>query len=191
MLISQEMARVLQILFFAMLVCGGDRNDSSIALGKTTRVVGFRFVLPGEDEPDSPMPSGFSLIDQSGELDLALLSELKVKEANLTAAQRDSLVAAVYGDHQITSAAACYDPHHIFVFYDENDRIINLIEICFGCLNILTYPELDETQWLHHDFRVLARLCDEVGIGMASGTAEDLILFWDESRRLGSKPNEG
>ncbi len=190
------MARVLQILFFALVVSGCDRNDlsssgASIASEDVTRVVAFRFVLPGEDAPDTPMPSGFSLIDQSGKLDLTLLSELKVKEADLTIDQRDRLVAAVYGEHPVTSAAACYDPHHIFVFYDENGQIINLVEICFGCLNVHTYPELEETQWRRHDFRSLARLCDEIGIGMTSRTAEDLIRFWDESDRLGSKPNGG
>ena len=179
-----------------MIVCGCCRNtsptsDRSTALEDATRVVGFRFVLPGEGNTNLPRQSGFSLMTQSGDLDLKLLDELKVKEAILTDEQRDRLVAAVYGDHPVTSSAACHDPHHIFIFYDESDRITNVVEICFACLSIRTHPGLEESQWRHHDFRSLARLCDEIEIGMTSGTAEEKIQFWDEINRLGSRLKTG
>jgi hypothetical protein len=187
---------MLQILFFAVVVCGCERKSSSTTeisnvQPQGARVVGFRFVLPGEDTPDMVRESGFSLIDRSGELNQGMLDELKVKESILTVEQVEQLNDAIYGEHPKTSSAACYDPHHIFVFYDEDDQIVNSIEICFSCLNINTSPELQETQWSKHDFRSLARLCDEIGIGMTSRTAEDLIQFWDETDRLGSKPNGG
>ena len=30
-------------------------------------------------------------------------------------------------------AAACYDPRHAILFYDENDKIFGHIEMCFDC----------------------------------------------------------
>jgi len=30
-------------------------------------------------------------------------------------------------------AAACYDPRHAILFYDENDKIFGYIEVCFDC----------------------------------------------------------
>ncbi|MGL2964461.1 hypothetical protein ACSVH2_11630 [Flavobacterium sp. RSB2_4_14] len=30
-------------------------------------------------------------------------------------------------------AAACYDPRHAILFYDENDKIFGYIELCFDC----------------------------------------------------------
>ena len=186
------MMRVKLVLILSALLCGCDRDSSSdeakaSTLAKDSRVVGYRFAPPGSDDPDIPRESGFTLIDRSGVLDQSLLNELKVKEAVLTAEQVDRLNAAVYGEHPATSAAACYDPHHIFVRYGEHDEIVSIIEVCFSCLNIHTSPELEEDQWRHHDFRSLARICDEIGIGMTSRTAEDLIKFWDESDRLGSQ----
>ena len=192
MTLSKEMKSIAIILFLGALLCGCDRNSSSAEKISPTqthgaRVVGFRFALPGDDTPNIPIESGFTLIDHSGGLNQVLLNELKVEEAVLTAEQVDRLNAAVYGEHPSISAAACYDPHHIFVFYDDHEKVVSSIEICFSCLNIHTFPGLEENQWRHHDFRSLARLCDEIGIGIGSQTAEDLIEFWDESDRLGSE----
>lgn len=182
------MVRQLLILIFAVILTGCNSNEQATSVeAQGARVIGYRFMIPGDDKPNLPRESGFSLISQAGQLNQELLNELKVKEAQLTASQVIRLHEMVYGDHPSTSAAACYDPHHIFVFYDDDGEIKNTIEICFSCLNIHTSPELEESQWRRHDFRSLARLCDEIGIGMTSRSAEDLILFWEESERLGKK----
>ena len=186
------MIRLALFLFLGTLICACDQNSSSDVAkphteAQVARVVGYRFALPGDDTTNTPRESGFTLIDNSGTLNQDLLNELKVKDAILTTEQVDRLNFAVFGEHPMTSAAACYDPQHIFVRYDEHGKIVSSIEICFSCLNIHTSPELEEDQWRQHDFRSLARLCDEIGIGMTSKTAEDLIKFWDESDRLGSE----
>ena len=188
------MNHLFHILFLTLILCGCERKDSpqesSVSEALGARVIGYRFSIPGNDEPNTPRESGFSLINRSGALDQDLLRELKVKEALLTDDQVERLGKAVYGVHPVTNAAACYDPHHIFVFYDENGNVAKSVEICFSCLNIQTSPGLQESQWKRHDFRNLARLCDEIGIGMTSKTAEDFIKFWDSIDRLGSFKNE-
>jgi hypothetical protein len=56
--------------------------------------------------------------------------------------------------------------------------------VCFGCINLHAQPDVGEPKWARHDFRELARLCDEVGIGMVSGTAKEQIRIWDERDKL-------
>lgn len=151
---------------------------------KKARVVAYRFALPGDGESELPVESGFSLIDRNGRVDLATLDKLKQAKATLPPGQVHRLVDAVYGRNEKTGAAACYDPHHIFLFYDDSDSLINVVEICFSCTNLHAEPQIEELQWWRHDFRELARICDEVGIGMASGSAEDMIRLWDERDEL-------
>ncbi|WBV52897.1 hypothetical protein [Chryseobacterium gambrini] len=44
--------------------------------------------------------------------------------------------------HVITmfSQSGCFSPRNAIVFYDENDRIFEIIEICFECGNVESYP---------------------------------------------------
>lgn len=156
-----------------------EANFEGVSL-KSARVVGYRFALPGDDNQGAVMESGFSLITRDGALDIAALEDLEVKQAILTPDQVTRLVDAVYGVHEETGAAACYDPHHIFLFYDSSDTLFHVIEVCFGCTNLHAQPKIAESQRWRHDFRELARICEETGIGMASGTAEDQIRLWDE-----------
>lgn len=36
--------------------------------------------------------------------------------------------------------AKCYEPHHAFVFYDENDKVVASSDVCFLCEGIRFYP---------------------------------------------------
>lgn len=127
-----------------------------------------------------PIETGFSLITKDGKLDIATLKSLKVAQATLTRDQVNRLVDSVYGPHSQAGAAACYDPHHIFLFYDKADVLINVVEVCFACINLHAQPQIKEAQWNRHDFRNLARICDEAGIGLTSRSAEEQILIWDQ-----------
>jgi hypothetical protein len=149
---------------------------------KAARVVAYRFALPGEGS-ELPMESGFSLITRDGKLDMATLKNLKLAQATLTPDLVSRLVDSVYGSHGEINPAACYDPHHLFLFYDTADLLINVVEVCFDCTGLNARPQIEEPQWYRHDFRELARICDEAGIGMTSGTAEDQIRFWVERDR--------
>jgi len=128
------------LLSFAFLGCGSrqasklangpievDAEQRSMASLLKLRVVAFRFALPDDEN--------FSLI-QDGEFDGGSLSKLKKKEAELTENQVETLVEAVFGSHKETSSAACYDPHHIFLFFNDSDKLIQVVEVCFSCTNL-------------------------------------------------------
>lgn len=157
-----------------------DRQPEKIDPANAGKVVGYRFALPGDDRPDLPVPSGFSLLNEAGEVDFALLEKLKQSEAVLSPGQAQTLNDAVHGDNPEWIGAACYDPHHIFISYDGSARVTGVVEVCFSCTKVRTYPDLAKARWWRHDFRELARLCDEIGIGLTSGTANEMIELWDE-----------
>jgi hypothetical protein len=199
------MKSLLFSTFCALLLCGCEKREvttaevvtvevlaetvpilssvPSMADLKAARVVAYRFATPNDGPADLPMESGFSLITDGG-LDLATLEKLKIAEATLTSGQVLRLVDAVYGPHKKFGPAACYTPHHLFLFHDSADTLIQAIEVCFGCINLHAQPDVGEPQWARHDFRELARLCDEIGIGVGSGTAEEQIRIWDERDKL-------
>ena len=186
------MIRHLIVAAWAVLLVGCDQRPAEQELVEVqsvkggaeallnARVVGYRFALPGEGNDEEAVDSGFSLLQEGGKIDLKLLQKLKKKEAPLDSDQVARLVGAVYGPHERRGPAACYDPHHIFLFFGDSNTLINAVEVCFSCTNLHAHPDVGESQWYRHDFRVLARLCDEIGIGMTSGTADNFIRVWDE-----------
>lgn len=136
------------------------------------RVVAHRF-------QDTAIES-FSMIE-GGRVDASRLESLSLAEAELDEDQIERLLDGTFNKEHQLQPAACYDPHHIFLFFDAEDRVVNAIEICFGCTNISTIPELTEGQWYRHDFRSLARLCEEIGIGLhETDSAEDFSKILDE-----------
>ncbi|MBP6784471.1 MAG: hypothetical protein KA152_11825 [Verrucomicrobiales bacterium] len=150
-------------------------------LKSADKVIGVRFEMPGEKENVSAA-SAFSLIGNDGEVDVRLLDRIGIKTAALNREQTSKLVAAVYGNHAETPAFLCYKPHHVFLFYDEDGELINTVEVCFDCIQIRTSPPVDETQPSGYDFKALALLCDEIGIGMSEGplTSDDFVRWWDK-----------
>ena len=168
-----------QLVEAPILIANSQIEMSSL---KASRVVAYQFALP-EDESGMPIETGFSLITKDGKLDIATLNNLKVAQATLTPDQVNRLVDSVYGPHRETGPAACYDPHHIFLFYDTSNKLINVVEVCFACINLRAQPQIEETQWYRHDFRELARICDEAEIGLTSRSAEEQIRIWDQDDR--------
>ena len=148
-------------------------------LSSVVRVVGMNFVQPDDGDANGLRPSGFSLLRPDGFLDTALLEEIKVKEAILSRDQIARLKTAVYEETEVFSAAACYDPHHIFIFYDGEDQIVNVVEVCFSCTSLQAFPELGESQWRRHDFRALLTLCEEIGI-LSGVEVDQYRILWDE-----------
>lgn len=149
----------------------------------TETVTAYRFSTPDEVE------SSWSLLTGDNQVDLGTLKKTTVASAQLTPGQTKKLLGCIFGDWERSGPAACYGPHHLFLFRDSTGKITQAIEVCFDCSNVYTSPALDEKQWNHHDLRGLARLCDEIGIGMVAGTAEDYIRMKDEGEK--EDDNEG
>lgn len=149
------------------------------------KVVGYRFW-----ERVGPMDFSFSLLSD-GRINRKELDRLKVKSAELTSAQVDTLVAGLLSESEKTFPAACYEPHHIFLFLDRDDQVLNAAEVCFDCCNIHLLPAIDESRWARHDFRSLAKLCEEIGIGMHETTAAEFIKMFDEQEAASEEETKG
>ena len=134
------------------------------------KVVGFRFRLPS-DGSQGPVPSGFSLL-KNGAVDAAQLEKLKQKSAELTPAQTSKLLAATNGK-EIIHPAACYDPHHLFLFYSGEETIVAAVEVCFNCTGIYATPGISKARWYRHDFAALARLADELSLWQEGRTVDE------------------
>ncbi len=59
---------------------------------------------------------------------------------NLNLDQISLLREAVTGSHPDHPAAGCFNPHHAFVFYDDQENIVGHIDICFRCSNYRKEP---------------------------------------------------
>lgn len=131
------------------------------------KIVAHRFTLPERSQ-------GFSMMSDS-RVNLTALKKLSVKSAELTAKQRTTFLSAALSKEVGLSPAACYDPHHIFLLYDKKGQLINAFEVCFSCTNVRALPDFKEEHWRHHDWKALAFLCDEIGIGLGADTAEQFV----------------
>lgn len=119
------------------------------------RVVGYQFANP------MGLGSPFSL--QQGKVNLDALPQLKRKEALLQSHQIASLLKGTFEDENPAAVhAACYDPHHIFIFY-SGDRCVGAIEICFSCSNCMCWPAAPKG--MSTSFSTLAAICKSLGLG--------------------------
>lgn len=150
-----------------------------------SKVIGYRFRIPGEDSKEA-VPSGFSLL-KKGSVDTALLERLAVKSVELRPEQIRKLTTAVNAK-EATSPAACYDPHHIFVFYSDTGAIVAAVEICFSCTGVSAIPGIAEPRWYRHDFLALAKLTDELGLWFERRTVKEWIAFRVERDAATKKP---
>lgn len=143
---------------------------------KYSKVIGYRFQLPS-DNAKHPVPSGFTLL-KKGAVDAVQLERFTIKSAELGQEHIQKLTAAVSAK-RITYPAACYDPHHIFVFYSETGTVVAAIEICFSCTGVAAIPAIAEPQWYRHDYAALAKLTDELGLWLGPPTVKDWIAERD------------
>ena len=148
------------------------------------KVIGYRFKLPSDDAKDSgPVPSGFSLLNKSG-VDTKQLAELTVKSVELTKQQIADLLRATFNPTHRVNPAACYDPHHIFIFYSDDGTALSAIEVCFSCTGIATTPDTPKSKWYRHDFVALARLTDALGLWLEHRT----VAQYEALRKEQDKP---
>jgi hypothetical protein len=134
-----------------------------------TKVVGHRFKADN--------PEGLSFLTDSA-VELTRLAEFSAASAELNQVQIQELLDATFQSQPGLPAAACYDPHHLFLFKDAADKVTHAIEICFECTNSSALPAFTDQQWQHHDFRRLYRLCED--LGLTDQPSSDFFRIWDE-----------
>lgn len=135
-------------------------------------VTGYRFKTDPAEEPFS------CIVHNQSRIDLGELAKRTEASAVLPAESIVELLDATFQKEEGLAAAACYEPHHLFLFRDNLGEITHAIEICFGCTNISALPPLPEGQWQRHDFRRLYKLCESEGL--ADQPAEDFFRIWDK-----------
>lgn len=65
--------------------------------------------------------------------------------------------------------AACFNPHHAFVFYDESGKIIAYVDLCFQCGNYRYHPDGFSRSI---DWGALESLVKELGMPIANSKWE-------------------
>ncbi len=97
------------------------------------KVVGYEF--------DDAKTLDGSLIGEGGFLDRELARCVQ-KQAGLGQKQVNQLVGAVTAPKRWDGAMTCYFPHHVFVFYSEENVPVAAIEVCFGCREVAAWPSV-------------------------------------------------
>lgn len=119
------------------------------------RVVGYQFFNPhGPFREDSPVLGD----EVRGEQ----LTKVKRKEVVLKPDQTTRLLKSALFSSDNGAPAACYYPHHIFVFY-KGDAAVAAIEVCFHCNGKKTWPPAENA--VGTDYPALATLSGELGLG--------------------------
>ena len=75
------------------------------------------------------------------------------------------LQSALYGSHPEHEAAGCIYPHHAFVFFSNDGRIVGSVNICFLCDNYYGIPRGFAMPW---DLDGLARLVRDLGMPISN-----------------------
>lgn len=95
--------------------------------GKVSRIVAVNYDYTQETSED---------VVVEGRLHKGVLHTSK----DLTAEQTKKLYSAITGTHFHMKGAMCFMPHHGFIFYDADDKIIGSITICLKCNNYRHAP---------------------------------------------------
>ncbi len=120
---------------------------------------------PFDDEiGESLHQRSHSLLTDYG-LDVAALSTRAVKSSILKKEVSDRVLGSVYSSENQYPQADCYEPHHIFVFFDDKGQQVAAIELCFACNRATIMPKLANEKL---DFLKLAKIVTDAGLGLHS-----------------------
>lgn len=136
-----------------------------------TRVVGYRFDIP--DGTNSAELLYHEPGSDQYQLHHTKLIALTRASKDLTVQQANRLLTATFSSEGHTGMGACYQPHHLFVFYSPDGSVSQAIEICFGCRMITVAPVPSDSPQPTANLKELAVLCSELGLWSANESAAD------------------
>ncbi|GAA5495918.1 hypothetical protein Rhal01_02099 [Rubritalea halochordaticola] len=120
--------------------------------GKYTKIIAVTYDYSvGKREENS-----FSTVAKDGKLHKGIYRTSKP----LTEEQTKKLFSCITGKHKPLLAAACFEPHHGFIFYDKANKIVAHISICFMCHNHSFSPEGELSD--HWDRQELKKLLKDL-----------------------------
>jgi hypothetical protein len=96
----------------------------------------------------------------------------------LNADQERRLISAVTANVDPYEVFGCFEPRHVFIFYDSFDKPVAELDICFDCLVTVERPAIDGPS----DFPSLADLVNDLGfpIGPRGVDAKAFRKAFDE-----------
>ncbi len=80
--------------------------------------------------------------------------------SKLTKEQTKMLYSSITGQHTPWKPFMCFMPHHGFVFYDETDKIVGSMSLCFQCRAYRAWPQGELSR--HWDLDALKKLLLEL-----------------------------
>jgi hypothetical protein len=138
-----------------------------------TKVVGYRYEFP-EIDYCADLLYTENRDGKDFRLNHTKLARLSRVSRELGPVQIERLLTATFAPKGDTGYGACYQPHHIFVFYGPDGVATQAIEVCFGCRNIIVAPEpADGTP--SASLRELATLCSDLGLWFQDETLPDYL----------------
>lgn len=98
----------------------------------------------------------------------------------LTPGQTDVLISCITGEHDDDGGAGCFLPHHGFIFYDKDSKILGYLCICFMCGNYHAHPEKGlSAPW---DLGSIRKLATDLGLPMLNHPDEWAAFFADKAK---------
>ncbi|MFT3992285.1 MAG: hypothetical protein QM680_12835 [Luteolibacter sp.] len=124
--------------------------------------------------PQNLLVSGREIID------IAAPSTRIVKSSILSHESAKSVASSVLSGSKSYLIKDCYNPHHLFVFYDPAGKPTAAIEVCFSCCRVKTMPEIrtmDQSNTLETaDLARLAQIVSEAGLDLDTEHTLDTFL---------------
>lgn len=133
-ILSKNSVRYCLLLFVLFLTNSCNitlKREVNSAFEKTKRIEILAYIDRNQwDEEDNPNYLKLNYI-QKGKLEIN--KKYLKNRISLNEEQIKTLEDKLSNCETESWAAACYDPRHAILFYDQNDKIFGYIEICFGC----------------------------------------------------------
>ena len=120
-------------------------------------------------------PRGSSITFPDGSLHKGVIraTTIRLNEAQ-TAKLRKLLTSDSESEH---GDVDCYDPHHAFVFYDQDWKVVASIDICFLCDDYVARPKGVSNLI---DLAALEALCREFGLPVLEDSSNYTVLYRQE-----------
>lgn len=130
------------------------------------------------NEGDTWIPQG--LINDRNIIDVAALTGRMVKSGVLKQQVAQAVIRGAFGESKYP-ISECFDPHHLFVFYDYDGHPVAAIAVCFSCNRVKMSPKVQgrgtpADPFETGDLVVLAKIAAEAGLDLKPFPSLDAYL---------------
>ena len=127
-------------------------------------VIGYQFA--------NPWGIG-GLLPEKGTIELDDLRWLQARSVKLEKPHVDFLLKNTFASENKSPTAACYEPHHVFVFYAKGVAVA-AVELCFLCNQAYCWPDAKTAKTVN--FPALRHLCTLLKLGTKEPEDSETII---------------